>query len=153
MGDLRLYVFKYHSTAPVFTSTAGNSRLPQYAQGGTVDIYLFHGDSGQQVLSRLDYPNPTDRAGDITALVNDTWWGDRGGDWNGQNISYLFYWVITPGGQSLGANGLPQATFTAVRKSFLLMTIFPSACPYFRPPRLVLFSKLTEGCHCRDDIC
>lgn len=81
-----------------------------------MNIYLFHGDSGQQVFSRLDYPNPTNRAGDITALVNDTWWGDRGQDYKGGNISYLFYWVITPGGQSLGANDLPQATFTAVRK-------------------------------------
>ena len=98
-----------------------------------MNIYLFHGDSGQQVLSRLDYPNPTDRAGDLTALVNDTWWGDRGGDWSGQNISYLFYWAITPGGQSLGANYLPQATFTAVRKSLLPMTNFQSANPYFRP--------------------
>lgn len=117
----------------VHINPPGNSRLPQYAQENTVNIYLFHGDSGQQVFSRLDYPNPNDRAGDITALVNDSWWGDRGQDWRGQDISYLFYWVITPGGQSLGANYLPQATFTAIRESLLLMTNLPSAYPYFYP--------------------
>lgn len=129
MGNLCLYVFTrppyFYYFRPVFTSISGNSRLPQYAQQNTVNIYLFHGDSGEQVLSQLNYPNPTDRAGDITTLVNDTWWGDRGLDWDGQDISYLFYWVITPGGQSLGANYLPQATFTAVRKSILLMINLP----------------------------
>ena len=109
----------------------GNSRLPQYAQNDTVNIYLFHGDSGQQVLSHIGYPNPTDRAGDITALVNDSWWGDRGRDWKGENISYLFYWVVTPRDQpSSDANFFPQATFTAVRK-YLLMTQPASARPYF----------------------
>lgn len=107
-----------------------NSRLPQYAQTNTVNIYLFHGDSGEQVFSRLDYPNPTNRAGDITALVNDTWWGDRGTDYKGQNISYLFYWVITPGGQSLGTDYLPQAAFTAVQTTYpdsMLSTMFSSS--------------------------
>lgn len=111
-----------------------------------MNIYLLHGDSGERVLSRLDYPNPTDRAGDITALVNDTWWGDRGGDWSGQNISYVYFWVITPSGQSLGANYLPQATFTAVRKSLLPHDQLLKRLPLFHPP------KLTEICHYRDDI-
>lgn len=97
-----------------------------------MNIYLFHGDSGGQIFQQLNYPNPTDRAGDITALVNDSWWGDRGQDWKGENISYLFYWVVTPGNQTLGANYLPQATFTAVRK-FLLMTHPTGARPYFCP--------------------
>ena len=114
-----------------------------------MNIYLFHGDSGQQVFSHLDYPNPTNRAGDITALVNDTWWGDRGTDYKGQNISYLFYWVITPGGQSLGTNYLPQATFTAVRK-FLSVIHLPSAHPYFPPP--ARFPRLTENPSHRDDL-
>ncbi|KAF9778610.1 hypothetical protein BJ322DRAFT_476452 [Thelephora terrestris] len=96
-----------------------NSRLPQYAQTNSVNIYLLHGDSGEQVFSSLSYPNPTNRAGDITALVNDTWWGDRGQGYKGENISYLFYWVITPSSQSLG-NGdyFPQATFTAVQTTY-----------------------------------
>lgn len=120
-------------TAPDFTSTLGNSRLPQYAAGGTVNVYLFHGDSNEQVLSRLNYPNPGDRAGSLTALINDTWWGDRGQDWNGQNISYLYYWVITPGTQTaLGSNYLPQATFAAVRESFSPYDHLASAHPYFR---------------------
>ena len=119
----------------------GNSRLPQYAQTNSVNIYLFHGDSGEQVFSSLGYPNPTNRAGDITALVNDTWWGSRGQDYKGQNISYLFYWVITPSSQSLDSGYLPQATFTAVRK-FLPMTCLPSAHPYFTQP--ACFPMLTE---------
>ncbi|KAF9651624.1 hypothetical protein BDM02DRAFT_3184373 [Thelephora ganbajun] len=109
-----------------------NSRLPQYAQKGTVNIYLFHGDSGEQVFSHLDYPNPTDRAGDITALVNDTWWGDRGRNWRGQDIPYLFYWVITPGSQPLGANYLPQATFTAIQTTYadsMLSTMSSTSSP------------------------
>lgn len=115
---------------------SGNSRLPQYAQKGTVNIYLFHGDSGEQVLSRLDYPNPTDRAGDITALVNDSWWGDRGREWKGQDIPYLFYWVVTANDSSLGANFLPQATFTAVRK-YLFNDAARKRPPLF--PSLALF--------------
>ena len=83
--------------------------------------------------------------------MNDSWWGDRGQDWKGQNISYLFYWVITPGDQDLGANYLPQATFTAVRKS-LLMTQLASACPY-SVPSPVCFPRLTEIRHHRDDLC
>lgn len=101
-----------------------------------MDIRLFHGDSGEQVFSRLNYPNPTDRAGDITALVNDTWWGDRGRDWRGADIPYLFYWVITPGGQPLDGNSFPQATFTAVRKSLLLMTHSQAPTPISIPRRV-----------------
>ena len=111
----------------------GNSRLPQYAQTDTVNIYLFHGDSGELVLSDLNYPNPTNRAGYITALVNDTWWGDRGQQWTGGNMPYLFYWVVTPGTSSLGDDYYPQATFTAVRKSSPVI-LSQSAHPYHSQP-------------------
>ena len=84
--------------------------------------------------------------------MNDTWWGDRGQDWNGQDISYLFYWVITPGGQSLGANYLPQATFTAVRKS-LLMTYPRKRLPLFLSHPRHRFPRLTEIRLYRDNLC
>ena len=84
----------------------------------------------------MDYPNPTDRAGDITALVNDSWWGDRGREWKGQDIPYLFYWVVTANDSSLGANFLPQATFTAVRK-YLFNDAARKRPPLF--PSLALF--------------
>jgi hypothetical protein len=81
-----------------------------------VDIYLFNADSLRQILHFPNVSNPTNQAGYITALVNDTWFGDDGLKWNGNNISVPFYWVVTPSGQVLDGSAIPQATFTAVRE-------------------------------------
>lgn len=104
------------SFTTIFKSSSGNSRLPQYAQTNLVNVYLFHGDSGEQIMNWMSYPNPTDQAGSLSTLVNDSWWGTRGTSWAGTDVPFLFYWVITPNNEDLG-NSLPQSTFTAVRES------------------------------------
>lgn len=68
------------------------------------------------LLSYLDVPNPTDRAGLQHVPVNDTWWGERGADWNGGNQTFLFYFIVTRNDVALDASAEPQATFTAVRE-------------------------------------
>lgn len=81
-----------------------------------VDIYVFTGDSLQPIVNYYNQTNPRDQAGYITAPVNDTWFGSRGEQWAGKNISLPFYWVIQPAGQPLDGSEIPQATFTAVRE-------------------------------------
>ncbi|KAF7292050.1 NAD(P)-binding protein [Mycena indigotica] len=96
-----------------------NSRTPGFTQSNKVDIYLFHGDSLAQIFVMRDITNPRGRAGAVTAQVNDTWWGDRGGNWAGTNISYPFYWVIARAGESLDDGTIPpQTTFSAVQTTF-----------------------------------
>ncbi|KAJ7166338.1 hypothetical protein C8R43DRAFT_191236 [Mycena crocata] len=96
-----------------------NSNNPDFAQTNRVDIYLFHGDSLQQVLKMANHVNPRGQAGSVTAQVDDTWWGTRGADWAGSNISYPFYWLIARSGESLSDGTLqPQATFSAVQTTF-----------------------------------
>ncbi|KAF7365405.1 hypothetical protein MVEN_00413000 [Mycena venus] len=92
-----------------------NSNLPDFTQTERVNIYLFHGDSQQQILFFPNVVNPKGQAGAITAQVNDSWWGDRGSNWNGANISYPFFWIMSRNDQSLSdGTQRPQATFSAV---------------------------------------
>ena len=95
---------------------SGNSRRPDLTQTNLVDIFLFRGDSGQQILYFPNTSNPTDQAGLLTAQVNDTWWGTDGQNWNGSNVSYPFYWVIIRSDKTLDGNQVAQPTFTAVRE-------------------------------------
>lgn len=101
------------SLSQLFT---GNSRLPQYQYTNLVDIYLFRADSGQQVLNRTNVTNTFGQAGAITAQVDDAWFGVDGAAWNGSNISYPFYWIISPNTEPLNGSQLPQSIFTAVRE-------------------------------------
>ncbi|KAI0763614.1 hypothetical protein BD413DRAFT_206777 [Trametes elegans] len=95
-----------------------NSRLPQWAQTELVNIYLFQADSGQQVLNLTNVENPVYQAGIKHVQVDDRWWGSRGDQWNGQNISFPFYFVITRNDRPLDNSAIPQATFTAVQTTF-----------------------------------
>ncbi|KAJ7134405.1 hypothetical protein C8R44DRAFT_662814 [Mycena epipterygia] len=96
-----------------------NSNLPDFTQTDRVNIYLFHGDSQQQILFFENVLNPTGQAGSITAQVNDSWWGDRGTNWDGTNISYPFFWIMSRSDQSLDAGTQkPQTTFSAVQTTF-----------------------------------
>ncbi|KAJ6557286.1 hypothetical protein DFH09DRAFT_986863 [Mycena vulgaris] len=96
-----------------------NSNLPDFTQTERVNIFLFHGDSQQQILKFENVINPKGQAGYITAQVNDSWWGDRGSNWDGANISYPFFWIMSRSDQSLDdATQKPQATFTAVQTTF-----------------------------------
>jgi hypothetical protein len=95
---------------------SGNSRRPEITQTNLVDIYLFHGDSQAEIYHWHNIMNPVDQSGSITAQVNDTWFGSQATSWNGQNLSYPYYWVITRSDATLDGSEIPQSTFTAVRK-------------------------------------
>ncbi|KAJ7046488.1 hypothetical protein C8F04DRAFT_1323571 [Mycena alexandri] len=96
-----------------------NSNNPDFLQTDRVDIYLFHGDSLEQIFLIADHVNPTGQAGWVTAQVNDTWWGTRGANWAGSNISYPFYWLIARAGEPLSdGTEKPQTTFSAVQTTF-----------------------------------
>lgn len=115
MGFFCLCV-KFTLEYPHFTYThAGNSRRPELTQTNLVDIFLFHGDSREQILHIRNQPNPSDQAGLITRQVDDSWWGTNGVKWNGKNISYPFYWVLISSNKTLDGNQIAQPTFTAVR--------------------------------------
>lgn len=94
----------------------GNSRLPQFSRTSSLNIYLYEASSNTIVAQWLDHPNPKDRAGVIRYQVNDTWWGDRGAGWDGQNRNFLYYWVATAPEADPKLQGIPQPIFTAVRK-------------------------------------
>nr|GAT50577.1 predicted protein [Mycena chlorophos] len=96
-----------------------NSNLPQFTQTDRVNIYLFHGDSQEQILFFPNQVNPKGQSGYITAQVNDSWWGDRGTNYDGTNISYPFFWIMSRSDESID-DGIaqPQATFTAVQTTY-----------------------------------
>ncbi|KAK7048187.1 hypothetical protein R3P38DRAFT_1853750 [Favolaschia claudopus] len=105
-----------------------NSNLPEFTQTNRVNIYLFHGDSLEQILFFRNVLNPQGQAGSITAQVNDSWWGNRGANWDGQNISYPFFWIMSRSDQSLDdGTQKPQATFQAVQTTFADSVIASSA--------------------------
>ncbi|KAF9465711.1 hypothetical protein BDZ94DRAFT_298437 [Collybia nuda] len=101
-----------------WASFVWNSRRPEITQTNLVDIFLFHGDSRQQILHYPNQVNPSDQAGRINAFVNDSWWGANGAKWNGKNISYPFFWVLISSEKKLDGNQIPQTTFTAVQTTF-----------------------------------
>ncbi|KAF4617613.1 hypothetical protein D9613_005617 [Agrocybe pediades] len=92
-----------------------NSRRPELTQTNLVDVFLFRADSQQQVTSWPAHPNPTDRAGSISAQVNDTWFGQDGFNFSGKNVSFPYYFVIIRSDKTLDGNQIPQSTFTAVQ--------------------------------------
>ncbi|KAJ7288511.1 hypothetical protein C8J57DRAFT_1280516 [Mycena rebaudengoi] len=96
-----------------------NSNLPDFTQTDRVNVYLFHGDSQRQILFYPNQTNPKGQSGYVTAQVNDSWWGDRGDNWDGSNISYPFYWMISRSDKPLSEGfQKPQATFTAVQTTY-----------------------------------
>ncbi|KAJ7196122.1 hypothetical protein GGX14DRAFT_673968 [Mycena pura] len=96
-----------------------NTNVPAFVQTERVDIYLFHGDSLEQIFLFGNQLNLKGQAAQVTAQVNDSWWGDRGSKWAGQNISYPFYWLITPHGEPLDdGRAIPQTTFSAIQTTF-----------------------------------
>ncbi|KAG7088261.1 hypothetical protein E1B28_012275 [Marasmius oreades] len=95
-----------------------NSRLPEFTQFGKVNAYLFDGDSRKQVLAVRNLVNPTNQAGTLTVLVNDTWWGPSGALWSGSNMSHSFYWVVKRADQELTGSEFTQAHFVAVQTTY-----------------------------------
>ncbi|KAJ7119866.1 hypothetical protein C8R44DRAFT_878253 [Mycena epipterygia] len=102
-----------------WTSFVWNSNDPDFVQSERVDVYLFHGDSLEMAFLLPNQINLKQQAGFVNAQVNDSWWGDRGANWAGKNISYPFYWLIARAGESLTDGTLkPQTTFSAVQTTF-----------------------------------
>jgi len=95
-----------------------NSRLPGYQYTDLVNIYLFRADSRLQVLQMMNVTNPFGQAGSVPAQVNDSWWGSNGSNWNGKNISYPFYWLISPSNQALDGSQTRQQVFSAVQTTY-----------------------------------
>ncbi|PCH40274.1 hypothetical protein WOLCODRAFT_136758 [Wolfiporia cocos MD-104 SS10] len=97
-----------------------NSRIPYFTETDLVNIYLYHGDSLEPVLNATNVVNPVQTAGEYTSYVNDTWFGARGANWQpgDGNISYPFYWVITPNTITAVNQQTPLATFTAVQTTY-----------------------------------
>lgn len=108
-----LHVF---SSLSSILPSPGNARLPQYQYTQLVDIYLFRADSQRQVLYKPNVTNTFGQAGTFNAQVNDSWWGSDGVKWNGSNISYPFYWIISPNTLPLDGSQIPQSIFSAVRE-------------------------------------
>ncbi|TFK48703.1 hypothetical protein OE88DRAFT_1634140, partial [Heliocybe sulcata] len=96
-----------------------NSRLPYWQYTDSVDVYLFHADTNQAVASMLNQASSWERSGSVSLQVDDTWFGDRGRSWNGNNLSYPFYWaVVSRGAEPVSLPYIP-ATFTAVQTTYL----------------------------------
>lgn len=111
--------------------TAGNSRRPELTQTNLVDIYLFRGDSQQQILHERNFVNPFGSAGVYRAQVNDTWFGAAGRNWDGHNTSFPFYWVISRSDRGLDGSQVSQPIFSAVREYLLSISGFLS--PFLSP--------------------
>ncbi|KAJ3850652.1 hypothetical protein EV368DRAFT_66411 [Lentinula lateritia] len=101
-----------------FVTFVWNSQLPSYAQTNKVNIYLFHGDSNEQILEIPNVDNSKYQAGVITLPANDSWWGENGPDFSGTNTSYGFYFGITPNTTTFDASAHTQTHFTAVQTTF-----------------------------------
>ncbi|KAL0581186.1 hypothetical protein V5O48_000876 [Marasmius crinis-equi] len=95
-----------------------NSRLPEFTQTDSVNIYLFNGDSRQQLLMLANQTNPRTQAGSVPVQVNDTWWGADGANWSGSNISHTYYWVVKRSDQPLDGSEFTQSHFTAIQTTF-----------------------------------
>lgn len=61
--------------------------------------------------------------------VNDTWWGDRGNEWDGTNLPFLFQWAITRADKTLDGSVSSLPVFTALRKCL----IYPYPLHLFSP--------------------
>ncbi|TFY81920.1 hypothetical protein EWM64_g2098 [Hericium alpestre] len=119
MGNVCLYVLRFNCVFELFTNVClGNTNLPDITQTNLVNIYLFHGDSGQQILQMLNHTNPRGLVGSVTAQVNDSWFPNGGLGWSDSNISYPYFWVITRADVGLDGRQIPQSTFSAVQTTF-----------------------------------
>ena len=111
---------RHSPTKAVLTkANAGNTNLPQFTQTNQVNLYLFSATTQKVLLSFLNQTNTRGEAGVLSTPVNDSWWGDRGTQWQGSNVTFLYYWVVTRSDQGLADTFTPQAQFSAVRKYIL----------------------------------
>ncbi|KAF9019184.1 hypothetical protein BDZ89DRAFT_959448 [Hymenopellis radicata] len=111
-------VFPQHQWATV----VWNSGLPQFTQTKLVNVYLFSGDSRQLRQQFLNQPNPSNQAGSLTSQVNDVWFGEDAANWNGSNLTYTFYWVVTRNDitntSEAFSDAFTQSHFTAIQTTY-----------------------------------
>ncbi|KAG8910397.1 hypothetical protein FRC00_008274 [Tulasnella sp. 408] len=98
-------------------SDSRNTNIPDFiGLPGTVDVYLYHADSGELVQSWLGVYNGQ---GQVNVVANDSFWDYRMSKWQpGQTIPYTFYFVIVKGGTQLTGGEERQATWTAVQTAY-----------------------------------
>lgn len=106
-----------------------------------VDIYLFRADSKEQILHKRNYLNPFLDAGYYPAQINDTWFGTEGNNWNGQNTSFPYYWVITRSDKGLDGTEQSQPIFSAIREYFSLLHFHTLHLSF--TPDTPFFSRIT----------
>ncbi|EUC63200.1 transmembrane protein, putative [Rhizoctonia solani AG-3 Rhs1AP] len=97
-----------------WTRFVWNYRYPEYIGYGSLDIYLFHADSGTPATSWTNVPNDSEWVG---VSVGDHFWGTRGvsGWQDGRNQTMPFYFVAVSAGAGLNGGEPRQATFTAIQ--------------------------------------
>ncbi|KAJ7366648.1 hypothetical protein DFH08DRAFT_797580 [Mycena albidolilacea] len=82
------------------TRKLGNMTFVNLVGVATLNIYLFHADSQQQIFWFSNVINPVSQAG---------------GSWTGGNTSFPFFWILTPSNVLLDDGvAKPQATLQAV---------------------------------------
>ncbi|KIK59400.1 hypothetical protein GYMLUDRAFT_74598 [Collybiopsis luxurians FD-317 M1] len=101
-----------------FVTFVWNSRLPSYAQTNKVNVYLFHGDSNEQILSLTNLDNSNNQAGVHAFQVDDAWWGTNGPNYSGSNTTYPFYFGITPNTTTFDVSAQTQTHFSVIQTTF-----------------------------------
>ncbi|KAJ6582202.1 hypothetical protein B0H19DRAFT_1229272 [Mycena capillaripes] len=148
-GNTILYCYPMVNTVAVqdaSTALVWNAAFVDLVGVSILDIYLFHADSQQQILHFSNVINPVSQAGEITAPVNDSWWGDRGSSWAGANISFPYFWILTPSNVSM-SDGVakPQATFQAVQTTLPDSLRGTATAPGVTPSKIGSSSTLTSS--------
>lgn len=134
--------------AALLNVPAGNSKLPQFHITNAVDIFLYNADSSTLIQSWINQVNPAGNAGQVTACVNDSWWGGDGANWNGENITSQYFFAITPTTQTGVAYQSPISTFAAVREYCTFYSL--TACTdrsVQKPPTLIGSLRLCRRLH------
>lgn len=93
-----------------------NRNFPEFTnRGGFVDIHLFHADSDKIVQKWLHIPNEIGR---IAFSPVDQWWEGRiaADQFNGTQIPWPYYFIVTYAGQDLNGPLTRQPTFHAIRE-------------------------------------
>lgn len=92
-----------------------NTNYPLFIGRGSVDVYLFQQDTDRMVTSWTSQDNG---AGRLSFQPNDSWWVNKSAAEHiqpNQNISWPFYFVVLPSGDSLSGTTSRLATFTAIQ--------------------------------------
>ncbi|KIY44766.1 hypothetical protein FISHEDRAFT_77176 [Fistulina hepatica ATCC 64428] len=101
-----------------YASFVWNSRSPVFTQTDLVNIYLFNGDTLDELLAWYNVTNPTGTAGLLRTQVNDTWWGTSGDLWDGTNLTYPYYFIITRNDATLDGTQSTLSMFSAVQTTY-----------------------------------